>query len=73
MSFVLTHETAITWAVFGFGIFLVAFMAWRESRPKKSFEVSLVPTTPLLLAGAFLTVLALVHLFTLYGIQPPSR
>ncbi|MEM7634793.1 MAG: hypothetical protein AAF299_09560 [Pseudomonadota bacterium] len=63
-------ETIITWSVFGFGILLVVLMCWRESRPSKSMDVSIWPTTPFLLAGAFLTVLAAVHLFTLYGVSP---
>ena len=60
----------MTWAVFGFGVLLVVLMCWRESRPRKSMEVSIWPTTPFLLAGAFLAVLAVVHLFTLYGVKP---
>lgn len=63
-------ETTLTWSVFGFGVLLVVMMCWRESRPSKSMEVSIWPTTPFLLAGAFLAVLAVVHLLTLYGINP---
>lgn len=73
MTFITSYETAITWAVFGFGVFLIVLMCWRESRPKTSFDVSIWPTTPFLLIGAFIAVLALVHLATLYGIQPTSR
>jgi hypothetical protein len=73
MSFLTTHETAITWGIFAFGVGLIVLMCWRESRPKKSLDVPLLPTTPFLLAGAFLAILALVHLMTLYDIQPPPR
>jgi len=73
MSFLSLPDTAMTWGVFGFGIGLIVLMCWRESRPKKSFDVSIWPTTPFLLAGAFIAVLALVHLLTLYGIEPPPR
>lgn len=70
MPSLIPSETAITWSVFGFGVLLVVLMCWRESRPRKSMEVSIWPTTPFLLAGAFLAVLAVVHLLTLYGINP---
>lgn len=70
MSFFATHEIATTWSVFGGAILLVVMMCWRESRPKKSLEVSIWPTTPFLLAGAFIAVLAVVHLLTLYDISP---
>ncbi len=67
MQSLIPSEIAITWSVFGFGVALVVLMCWRESRPRKSLEVSIWPTTPFLLAGAFLAVLAAVHLLTLYG------
>ena len=70
MSAHFSSEIVITWAVFGLGILLVIVMCWRESRPRKSMEVSIWPTTPFLLGGAFLAVLAVVHLLTLYGIKP---
>ncbi len=70
MSFFATHEIAITWALFGLAVLTVVLMCWRESRPRKSLEVSIWPTTPFLLAGAFVAILAVVHLFTLYGINP---
>ena len=63
-------EMTLTWSAFGFGVLLVVLMCWRESRPRNSMEVSIWPTTPFLLAGAFLAVLAVVHLLTLYGINP---
>jgi len=60
----------MTWSVFCFSVLLVVLMCWRESRPRKSLEVSIWPTTPFLLTGAFLAVLAAVHLLTLYGANP---
>ncbi len=70
MPFLIPSEIATTWAVFGFGVLLVVLMCWRESRPRKSMEVSIWPTTPFLLGGAFIAILAVVHLLTLYGINP---
>ena len=70
MSSLIPSETALTWSVFGLGVLLVVLMCWRESRPRQSMEVSIWPTTPFLLAGAFLAVLAAVHLLTLYGANP---
>lgn len=73
MNLLASHELALTWAALAAGIGLVVFNIWRETRPRKSLEVSIWPTTPFLLAGAFLAVLALVHLMTLYGIEKPPR
>ncbi|MEE4235552.1 MAG: hypothetical protein V2I51_02405 [Anderseniella sp.] len=73
MAFLATHELALTWAALAAGIFLIAVNVWRETRPKQSLDVSIWPTTPFLLAGAFLVILAAVHLLTLYGIEKPPR
>jgi len=73
MSFADQHELLLTWTAFGAGLGLIAFNVWRERRPKKSLDVSIWPTTPFLLLGAFIAMLALVHLLTLYGIEKPPR
>jgi hypothetical protein len=73
MDLLASHELALTWATLAAGVGLIVFNVWRETRPRKSLEVSIWPTTPFLLAGAFLAVLALVHLMTLYGIEKPPR
>jgi hypothetical protein len=70
MTSLVPSEIAITWSVFGFSVLLVVLMCWRESKSGKSMDVSIWPTTPFLLAGAFLAVLAVVHLLTLYGVNP---
>jgi hypothetical protein len=62
-------ELWITLAVLAAGLGLVAAMAILEHRPRKSFDPRLIPTTPLLLAGAFIGLLALVHLLNLWGIH----
>lgn len=73
MAFLLRHELLLTWSVLAAGIALIVLNVWREVRPKKSFDVSIWPTTPFLLAGAFVVILAAVHLLTLYGIEKPPR
>ena len=73
MGFLATHELALTWAALAAGLALIGFNVWRETRPKQSLDVSIWPTTPFLLAGAFLVILAAVHLLTLYGIEKPPR
>jgi hypothetical protein len=52
---------------------MIVLNIWRESRPRTSLEVSIWPTTPFVLAGAFIFILAAVHLLTLYGIDKPPR
>jgi hypothetical protein len=73
MSFLTTHELALTWAALGAGLAMIVLNIWRESRPRTSLEVSIWPTTPFVLAGAFIFILAAVHLLTLYGIDKPPR
>ena len=73
MSFADQHELRLTWTAFGAGLGLIAFNVWREHRPKNSLDVSIWPTTPFLLLGAFIAMLAVVHLLTLYGIEKPPR
>ena len=73
MGFLATHELALTWAALAAGLVLIGINVWRETRPKQSLDVSIWPTTPFLLAGAFLVILAAVHLLTLYGIEKPPR
>ena len=73
MVFLASHELALTWAALAAGIGLIVLNVWRETRPRQSLEVSIWPTTPFLLAGAFLAILAAVHLLTLYGIEKPPR
>lgn len=63
----------MTIAALVFGVGLVAAMAWRERRPRDGFNVSLVPTTPVMFVGALITILAIVYLLHINGIQLPSR
>ena len=47
----------------GLVIFCVAL--WVERRPKKTLDVRLIPTTPFLIAGAVIIIIAAIHLVTL--------
>lgn len=48
---------------------IVVTMAWLERRPRQSLEPRLLPTTPILLLGAGIGLLALIHLLNLWGIH----
>ena len=49
------------------GMAISGVALWLERRPKKALDVRLVPAIPLLLAGAFITLAAAVHLLTFLG------
>ncbi len=48
---------------------IVVTMAWLERRPRQSLAPRLIPTTPILLLGAGIGLLALIHLLNLWGIH----
>ena len=60
-------ELSITFACLTVGLAIIAGMTWMERRPLKSFEPRLVPTTPIMFAGAFVSLIAVVHLVNLFG------
>ncbi len=62
-------ELTITFAALALGAGLTAAMVWLQRRPKQTLDASLVPTTPLLIFGAFIVLLAVVHLVNLWGIH----
>ncbi len=62
-------ELWLTVAALLTGATLAGLMIWLERRPRQSFEPRLVPTTPLLFAGAVVAIFALVHLINLMGIH----
>ena len=49
----------------GLGIFCLAL--WIERRPKKTLDVRLIPTTPVLIVGAVIIIVAAIHLVSLMG------
>ena len=66
-------EFWLTLAVLAGSIFVVGFMSWLERRPRKSLTPRMIPTTPVLILFGFIALLALVHLFNLYGIHTCRR
>jgi hypothetical protein len=40
-----------------------------EKRPRRDLKPRLIPTTPILIAAGFVTVLAVVHLVNLLGVH----
>ncbi|MFN4144030.1 hypothetical protein [Aestuariivirga sp.] len=62
-------EFWITVAVLTASVCVVGLMSWLERRPRTSLTPRLIPTTPVLLVFAFVAILALVHLFNLYGVH----
>ena len=62
-------ELWLTIAVLLAGFGLIAAMSWLERRPRQSLEPRLIPTTPVLFAGAIIALLAAVHLLNLWGIH----
>jgi hypothetical protein len=49
------------------GVVLVAAMRLREGRSRRSLDVPLLPTTPVMFIGIVMIVLATIHLFGLFG------
>ena len=62
-------ELWLTLVSLAFGAGLAAAMAIIERRPRKSLDPRLIPTTPFLLIGALIGLVALVHLLNLWGIN----
>ena len=42
-------------------------MIWLERRPRESLEVRMIPTTPFLMVGVVMALMAAVHLLSLLG------
>jgi hypothetical protein len=62
-------EMLLTYGGLALGLALVAIMVWIERRPRKSLEPRLVPTTPLMFLGAFICLVAVVHIVNSLGIH----
>ena len=66
-------EMSLTYGGLVLGIALVAIMVWIERRPRKSLDPRLVPTTPLMFIGAFICLVAVVHIVNIFGIHTGRR
>ena len=42
-------------------------MIWLERRPRESLDVRTIPTTPFLMVGVVMALVAAVHLLSLFG------
>ena len=66
-------EMSLTYGGLVLGAALVAVMAWLEKRPRKTLSPRLLPTTPLMFLGAFICLIAVIHIVNSYGIQTGRR
>jgi hypothetical protein len=62
-------EMLLTYGGLALGLALVAIMVWIERRPRKSLNPRLLPTTPLMFLGAFICLVAVVHIVNSFGIH----
>ena len=63
----------LTYGALALGLALVGVMAWLERRPRKSLNPRMVPTTPLMFLGAFICLVAVVHIVNTFGIHTGRR
>jgi hypothetical protein len=66
-------EMSLTYGGLALCVGLVAVMVCIEKRPRKSLEPNLVPTTPLMFLGAFICLVAVVHIVNSFGIHTGKR
>ncbi|MFO1122195.1 MAG: hypothetical protein U1F47_07745 [Hyphomicrobiales bacterium] len=64
-----TTQLVLTIAALVLGLALIATMAVLERKPRTSLNPRMIPTTPVILIGALVSILSLVHLFNLYGLH----
>ena len=57
----------LTYAALALGLGIIAATVIAERRPRTSLEPRLIPTTPVMFAGALIALLAVVHLVNLLG------
>ena len=47
------------------GLVIFGVALWIDRRPKKTLDVRLIPTTPFLIAGVVIIIVAAIHLLNL--------
>jgi hypothetical protein len=62
-------ELSFTFSALLIGVCVIAVMVWLERRPRKSLDPNLVPTTLFMFLGAFVSLIAVVHLVNLFGLH----
>jgi hypothetical protein len=63
----------LTYGGLALGLVLVAVMVWLERRPRNSLNPRMVPTTPLMFLGAFICLVAVIHIVNTFGIHTGRR
>jgi len=66
-------EMSLTYGGLVLGAMLVAVMAWLEKRPRNTLNPRMVPTTPLMFIGAFICLVAVIHIVNTLGIHTGRR
>ena len=69
----ITVGMLLTYGGLAFGVGLVAIMAWLEKRPRKSLNPRMLTTTPLIFLGAFICLVAVIHIVNSFGIHTGKR
>ncbi len=57
----------ITIALLAAGLAISGAMIWLERRPRTNLDVRTFPTTPFLMVGVVMALMAIVHLLSLLG------
>ncbi len=57
----------VTTVLLAFGIAICGAMILLERRPRRDFNVPLIPTTPILLVGILIVIAAGIHLLGMLG------
>ena len=65
----LTTQFILTVVIFTTALAIIARMVILERRPRDNLNPRLLPTTPIIIAGGFVALLALVHLINLAGVH----
>ena len=69
----ITVGMLLTYGGLALGLTLVGVMTWLEKRPRKSLDPRMVPTTPLMFLGAFICLVAVIHIVNSFGIHTGKR
>jgi uncharacterized iron-regulated membrane protein len=56
-----------TIALLAAGLAISGAMIWLERRPRTNLDVRMIPTTPFLMAGVVMALVATIHLLGLLG------
>jgi hypothetical protein len=57
----------ITIVLLAAGLAICGAMIWLERRPRTNLDVRMIPTTPFLMVGVVMALVAIIHLLGLLG------